>query len=412
MLLLILPALAELPAEARFLADDTLAVGVAGDGSLINPDLGLGLLADPDGPDGVYPVGGDRLYVGNLFAPWAVGLDDGTAWTMDAAYSGADGLALTWDDLFVGDALQRLQGRGGDGTLDVVVTVLLRDGDPGFFWVLDLTPSTPLSGVSFAAMLDDDVDYAATGDYASVNEGGLGYAVASGAADGRGLALAISGGVGHVCSWCTTPAGLAAGTSASTGDDQIGVVAPLGDLDAGTTTRVVVGYGLGVSADDAVSAAELLAATDDLDGDGAVSADDCDDLDDTVHPGAAELPDGVDDDCDGTVDAGGAWIDDDGDGYAEADGDCDDAAPEVHPGALPVDGVGDADCDGVPDAPWSPDTPDAQVGSNTEPDNGCATAPPTPFGVFGLLGLLTRRRRPSRDAADVAPASVATGSRS
>ena len=41
---------------------------------------------------------------------------------------------------------------------------------------------------------------------------------------------------------------------------------------------------------------------DDADGDGFVSADDCDDADNTTYPGAVELDDGVDNDCDAYVD--------------------------------------------------------------------------------------------------------------
>ncbi len=40
----------------------------------------------------------------------------------------------------------------------------------------------------------------------------------------------------------------------------------------------------------------------DFDGDGAVLGADCDDEDPTVHPGATELADGVDNDCDGAID--------------------------------------------------------------------------------------------------------------
>jgi len=94
---------------------------------------------------------------------------------------------------------------------------------------------------------------------------------------------------------------------------------------------------------------------------------DCDDDDDAIHPDAVEVCDGVDNDCDGIIDAddavdAGTWyLDDDGDGYgrsdastisctappgfSELDGDCDDIAPEVYPGATEYcDGV-DNDCD-------------------------------------------------------------------
>ncbi len=56
----------------------------------------------------------------------------------------------------------------------------------------------------------------------------------------------------------------------------------------------------------------------DLDGDGwealAAGGDDCDDSDALAHPGASETADGADEDCDGLVDEGTYWSDDDGDG--------------------------------------------------------------------------------------------------
>ena len=91
----------------------------------------------------------------------------------------------------------------------------------------------------------------------------------------------------------------------------------------------------------------------DVDGDGytadVVGGTDCDDGDASMHPGATETADGTDDDCDGTVDEGTIWYDDDGDGWAESGGDCDDADPYQGPGeAETCDGV-DNDCDGLTD---------------------------------------------------------------
>ncbi len=86
----------------------------------------------------------------------------------------------------------------------------------------------------------------------------------------------------------------------------------------------------------------------DDDGDGYTEAEDgdCDDRDVHVHPGAVEYEDGRDNDCDGYVDEDIDQVDDDGDGYSEADGDCDDAEAASHPGAIEVaDGL-DNDCDG------------------------------------------------------------------
>ncbi|MDP2307415.1 MAG: MopE-related protein [Pseudomonadota bacterium] len=74
--------------------------------------------------------------------------------------------------------------------------------------------------------------------------------------------------------------------------------------------------------------------------------DDCNDGNARIHPGAVELCDALDNDCQGGVDEG---YDRDADGYRTCDGDCDDDAPALHPDAAePVDGV-DNDCDWVVD---------------------------------------------------------------
>ncbi len=90
---------------------------------------------------------------------------------------------------------------------------------------------------------------------------------------------------------------------------------------------------------------------DDQDLDGHSPPEDCDDNDPAVHPDAPEqpLPNGVDDDCDGTVDEGTVAYDDDGDGLSENDGDCDDDDPAVHPGATEQPDCRDQDCDGTID---------------------------------------------------------------
>ena len=105
------------------------------------------------------------------------------------------------------------------------------------------------------------------------------------------------------------------------------------------------------------------------------TATDCDDLDAATNPGAAEVCDGADNDCDSIVDegTGDVWYaDDDGDGYGDAtstttaceqptgyvanDGDCDDSVASTSPASFEVcDGV-DNDCDGSVDEDDATDT--------------------------------------------------------
>jgi len=94
---------------------------------------------------------------------------------------------------------------------------------------------------------------------------------------------------------------------------------------------------------------DVALAADDADGDGYGAADDCDDADATAYPGAMELADGVDNDCDAVIDELTDNSDDDGDGYAEVDGDCHDDDVDIHPGAAEEPDFFDNDCDGTID---------------------------------------------------------------
>jgi hypothetical protein len=108
----------------------------------------------------------------------------------------------------------------------------------------------------------------------------------------------------------------------------------------------------------------------DADADGYPEAEDCNDGDAAIHPGAAELCDFVDNDCDGetdenAVDAPTWYVDADGDsyggedfsldaceqpdGYVDSHSDCNDLDASVHPAAEETCDGWDNDCDGATD---------------------------------------------------------------
>lgn len=87
----------------------------------------------------------------------------------------------------------------------------------------------------------------------------------------------------------------------------------------------------------------------DRDQDGiAANAGDCDDFNNTIHPGVTDTPgDGIDQDCSGADTPAAAVEDIDGDGISAEKGDCNDKNDTVFPGARERTGDGiDSNCDG------------------------------------------------------------------
>jgi hypothetical protein len=110
----------------------------------------------------------------------------------------------------------------------------------------------------------------------------------------------------------------------------------------------------------------------DSDTDTFTNCQDCLDTNADVYPGAPQLCDGINNDCDDLIwpTVPTAEIDGDGDSYAECAGDCDDWNPDVNPVATEVCDDADNDCDGLTD--------EDELGEDTDGDgvhNLCDNCP-------------------------------------
>ena len=249
-------------------------------------------------------------------------------------------------------------------------------------WSMD----TPLSAANASYLGEDEVDFAgwASSGMGDINGDGYDDAVTSAkAADttyvilGRPSGWALNTSLAHAGAVFHGYGGDSGWDASGVGDingdgyDDFAVAAPYAGIGGGVD--IIFGYpcwdadGDGVDscsgdcddldADTYPGAPELCDGRDndcdgvipadevDADGDGQMICEgDCDDDEPAVHAGEHELCDGLDNDCDPTTDE---LVDADGDGYSVCDGDCNDESAEMYPGAVEDCDWIDNDCDGL-----------------------------------------------------------------
>lgn len=312
---------------------------------------------------------------------YAAGSYYGKAWVYRGASTGISASRVTTItgplyDTFFGRGSAGLGDVNGDGYDDIGVGATGLDvpyGDSGGVYIyygsstgVGTAPSATLYGRSYSDRFGWSLDGVGDTNGDGYDDVVIGAIQASEGVSAAGAAYVIPGSASGL-----STADQDVVYAGSTAYENYGSeVAGVGDIDGDGFMDVGVGHP-GRSA--GVGSAYLYLGTDgtiDDDGDGYYltgTGADCDDSDPAVHPGATEVCDGLDQDCDGSVDEGVLttyYADLDSDGYGDpsatlegcalpsgyaANGlDCDDGDASVSPADAEIvaDGI-DQDCDGA-----------------------------------------------------------------
>ena len=154
---------------------------------------------------------------------------------------------------------------------------------------------------------------------------------------------------------------------------------------------------------DCNGSADAPGGEDDVDKDGSFSCEDCDDNDGQNFPGNTEKCDGQDNDCNGQADAAGGEFDKDGDGsYSCAD--CDDNDKTIYDGAAELCDGKDNNCNGQKDelAPtWYVDCDADSFAPNLSGSvQGCDKPTQASASCNGVKGATWTAKAPGKGATD------------